>query len=142
MNKFFVIALSSLCFGLFGCSMMEPESDAIIIEETYRVGTACIAYSDYQTTFEESLDDGYYWAFESTSSSQINVDKIDSENTLYNMGFRNLEKHDWTKDKIKDWMQGRGFSYSKAIEMSSWMTTIKSGFIFVRNNSIVYLIVK
>ena len=51
-------------------------------------------------------------------------------------------QHYWSKDKIKDWLIGRGVGDYEATKESSWLTTIDHGYIASRTGNTVYYIIK
>ena len=101
-------------------------------EETYTVWTGVTTYSEFQSAFNTTLDDGMYLRVELTSYDWSQISP-----SLTNEG-----KHSWTKDQIKDWLIGRGFGDTESTRESAWITTIDHGLIASRTNSTVYLILK
>lgn len=127
MKKFY---LPILLFSLFlvvaisGCKMNA--------EETYTVWTDSCTYSEFQETFNTTLDDGMYIK---TDINSTNWNKMAS--SIPNEG-----KHVWTKEKIRDWLIGRGFGNSEATKESAWLSTVDHGFLASRTGNVVYLILK
>lgn len=119
-----IIGLACLC--LIGCS--NPNNS----EPTYTVWTDLGTYSEFQSTFGTTLNDGEYLRLEFTSSQW---NQISGSTTSEG-------RHSWTKDQIKDWFLGRGFGNYEATKESSWITTIEHGFIASRTGNTVYLILK
>ncbi|MBP3709513.1 MAG: hypothetical protein J6I73_03790 [Treponema sp.] len=101
-------------------------------EEVYTVWTDLETYSEFQSTFGRSLDDGMYIRLEFTSSQWNQI-----SSSLTSEG-----RHSWTKSQIKDWFLGRGFGDYESTKESAWMTTIEHGFIASRTRNIVYFILK
>lgn len=101
-------------------------------EDTYTVWTDLGTYSEFQSNFGTTLNDGMYVRIELTSSQWNQVSP-----TLTNEG-----RHTWTKSQIKDWLLGRGFGNSESTKESAWMTTIDHGLIASRTGNTVYLILK
>ena len=101
-------------------------------EDTYTVWTDLGTYSEFQSNFGTTLNDGMYVRIELTSSQWNQVSP-----SLTNEG-----RHTWTKSQIKDWLLGRGFGNSESTKESAWMTTIDHGLIASRTGSTVYLILK
>ncbi|MBQ9280597.1 MAG: hypothetical protein IJ207_00145 [Treponema sp.] len=101
-------------------------------EETYIVWTDVSTYSEFTSSFNTTLNDGYYIRLEFTSNqwSQI-LPTLTSEG-----------RHNWEKSKIKEWFIGRGFGESEATKEVSWFMTISHGFIASRTGSTVYYILK
>ena len=116
----------TLVFGmiLIGCSA-EPD------EPTYTVWTDSTSYSQFQSSFG-TLNDGYYFRYEFTSSEWSTI-----SSSLTNEG-----KYNWTEDDIKKWFIGRGFGNSEANKETAWLMTINHGFIASRSGSIVYMLMK
>ena len=101
-------------------------------EETYTVWTDVSTYSEFTSTFNTTLDDGYYVRLELTSSQWSQISS----------GLTNEGRHNWEKSKIKEWFIGRGFGDSEATKEVSWFMTISHGFIASRTGSTVYYILK
>ena len=101
-------------------------------DETYTVWTDIGTYSEFQTSFGTTLNDGEYLRLEFTSTQW---NQISASTT-------NEGRHSWTKAQIKDWFLGRGFGDNEATRESSWITTIHHGFIASRTGNTVYLILK
>ena len=100
--------------------------------DSYTVWTDVGTYSEFTSAFNTTLNDGMYVRLEFTNSqwNQINP-------SLTNEG-----KHNWSQDKIKDWLTGRGFGDYEANKESSWFATIDHGFIASRTENTVYFIMK
>ena len=123
-SSIWIIAIFFAALSLNSC-----KSNA---EETYTVWTDVATYSEFESAFNTTLDNGYYLRLEFTSSQWSQISP-----SLTNVG-----KHRWTKDQIKDWLIGRGFGDTESTRESAWMTTIDHGLIASRTNSTVYLILK
>lgn len=113
-----------LCLFLAGCA----DSDE---ENTYTVWTDIVTYSEFQSAFNTTLNDGYYVRLEFTSSQWSQISSSLTE-----------ERHDWTRNKIKEYFIGRNFGSTEAEREVSWLMTINHGFIASRTGSLVYMIVK
>ena len=101
-------------------------------EDSYTVWTDLSTYSEFQSIFGTTLDDGMYVRLEFTSSQWSQM-----SGSLTNEG-----RHSWTKSQIKDWLLGRGFGDSESTKESAWLTTIDHGFIASRTSNTVYYILK
>ena len=113
-----------LCLFLAGCA----DSDE---ENTYTVWTDITTYSEFQSAFNTTLNDGYYVRLEFTSSQWSQISSSLTEG-----------RHDWTRDKIKEYFIGRNFGSTEAEREVSWLMTINHGFIASRTGSLVYMIAK
>ncbi|WP_149554627.1 hypothetical protein [Treponema pectinovorum] len=102
------------------------------VDETYTVWTDKGTYSDFQQAFKATLNDGMYTRVEFTSSQWSQISPV-----LTSVG-----RHNWTQDKIKDWLIGSGFGNDEATRESAWLTTVNHGFIAARVSNIVYFILK
>ena len=129
MNNKKIYFFGIVTFLLVSLSFFSCKSNS---EETYTVWTDVGTYSEFQSAFNTTLDDGMYLRLEFTSSQWSQLSQ-----SLTNEG-----KYSWTKDQIKDWLIGRGFGDSESTRESAWMTTIDHGLIASRTNSTVYLILK
>ena len=130
-RKGFVLLVAvALCFAAISCS--NPSSSSTPSEETYTVWTDLSTYSDFQTVFKTTLNDGMYLRLEFTASQWNQM-----SGTLTSEG-----RHSWTKSQIKDWLLGRGFGDSESTKESAWFATIDHGFIASRTGNTVYYILK
>ncbi len=131
MKKLLIILCAALCLaiGLTGCSNAAGGDS----DETYIVWTSVDSYTDFQSAFNTTLNDGMYMhaEFNSEGWSQISPLLPNDE-----------DKHDWSQDKIRTWLIGRGFGNSEATQESAWITTINHGFISSRTGNTVYTIIK
>ena len=129
MKKKFFITCFFISIWLIFTSCSTPNT---LKEPTYTVWTDFGTYSDFQSTFNTTLEDGYYLIFEFTSEqwSELSV-----SSTVEG-------RHSWTKSQIKDWLIGRGFGETESTKEVAWLTTINHGFIASRTNNTVYLILK
>ena len=73
-------------------------------EDSYTVWTDLSSYSEFQSTFGTTLDDGMYVRLEFTSSQWSQL-----SSSLTSEG-----RHSWTKSQIKDWLLGRSFGDSES----------------------------
>ena len=101
-------------------------------EDSYTVWTDLSSYSEFQSTFGTTLDDGMYVRLEFTSSQWSQL-----SSSLTSEG-----RHSWTKSQIKDWLLGRNFGDSESTKESAWLTTVDHGFIASRTDNTVYYILK
>ena len=122
-----VLALLFTSLSLIGCQNNTDDD-----EDTYTVWTDVGTYSEFQSTFNTTLDDGMYVRLEFSASQWSQI-----SGSLTSEG-----KHSWTKSQIKDWLVGRGFGDSESTKESAWMTTIDHGVIASRTGSTVYYILK
>ena len=127
MKKKFLLLISIFVVLFIGCQNNTDDD-----EDSYTVWTDVGTYSEFQSVFNTSLDDGMYVRLEFTSSQWLQISP-----SLTNEG-----RHSWTKRKIKAWLLGRGFGDSEATKESAWMITITHGFIASRIGSAVYFILK
>ncbi len=100
--------------------------------ETYTIWTETDSYSEFISSFERTLDDGYYLKLELSSSQWEDFSK----------SLTNVDRHKWGESSIKNWLSNHGFDDSKAQKEASWFTTINHGFLVVRQGSQVHFIVK
>ena len=127
---FLLLVVVAFCFAAISCS--NPSSSSTPSEATYTVWTDLSTYSDFQTVFNTTLDDGLYLRLEFTSAQWNQI-----SGSLTSEG-----RHSWTKSQIKDWLLGRGFGDSESTKESAWFATIDHGFIASRTGNTVYLILK
>lgn len=124
-KHYFIIVFSALFFiCLSGCQTN--------VEETYTVWTDVGTYSEFYSLTNTTLNDGMYIRLEIPSSSwnQMSASLTDEG------------KHEWTKDKLKDWFIGRGFGETESNQEISWLSTIDHGLIASRTGSTVYMLLK
>lgn len=124
---FFSCIFISILLIFTSCSNLNTSK-----EPTYTVWTDFASYSDFQTTFNATMNDGYYIRYEFTSDQWA---QISSSTTSEG-------RHSWTKEKIKDWLIGRGFGETESTKEVAWLTTIDHGFIASRTGNTVYFILK
>ena len=101
-------------------------------EDSYTVWTDLSSYSEFQSTFGTTLDDGMYVRLEFTSSQWSQL-----SSSLTSEG-----RHSWTKSQIKDWLLGRSFGDLESTKEFAWLTTVDHGFIASRTDNTVYYILK
>jgi len=94
MKKKFLLLISIFVVLFIGCQNNTDDD-----EDSYTVWTDVGTYSEFQSVFNTSLDDGMYVRLEFTSSQWLQISP-----SLTNEG-----RHSWTKRKIKAWLLGRGF---------------------------------
>ncbi|MBQ0090567.1 MAG: hypothetical protein KBT27_14675 [Prevotellaceae bacterium] len=101
-------------------------------EETYTVWTETDTYSQFQSAFQTTLNDGYYIRVEITQSQWEQIGpKLGSNG-----------RHNWDQAAIKKWLISNGFGESEANKESSWLALVGHGFLAVRSGNLVYIIVK
>lgn len=101
-------------------------------EEKYIVWTETETYTEFQSIFNTSLNDGYYVRVEITNEQWKEIGK-----NLTSEG-----RHKWDEATIKKWLISNGFGETEATKESSWLTLINHGFIVARDGNLVYLILK
>ena len=52
------------------------------------------------------------------------------------------DRHRWKKEKIYDWLIGRGFGSEEARKESSWITTVNHGMILSRDKNKIHVLFK
>ena len=101
-------------------------------EEKYTVWTDYCTYSEFQSEFNATLNDGYYVRLEITDSQWEEISK----------GLSSEGRHKWDEETIKKWLIGNRFGDSEATKESSWLVLTNHGFIASRTNNMVYFILK
>lgn len=101
-------------------------------EETYTVWTETITYSEFQTAFQTTLNDGYY----------VRVELTREQWELIGPNLGSEGRHKWDEATIKKWLISNGFGESEANKESSWFALIDHGFLATRDGNLVYLILK
>ena len=102
-------------------------------DPTYTVWTGTDTYSEFSRAFGGlTLNDGMYIRYEFTSSDWDSIKKSLTKEGKYN----------WTESEIKKYFIGRGFGNYEAERETSWLMTIKHGFIASRSGSVVYMLLK
>lgn len=101
-------------------------------DDKYTVWTDSGTYSEFQTAFQTTLEDGYYKRMEITNEQwkQI-VPNLTSEG-----------KHRWSEAEIKKWLIGNGFGEYESTKESSWLVMTDHCFLATRDGNFVYLILK
>ena len=126
-KSFVLLAVVGFCFAILSCTIPANSS-----EETYTVWTDSSTYSQFQSLFNTTLNDGMYLRLEFTSSQwQQFSGSLTSEG-----------RHSWTKSQIKDWLLGRGFGDAESTKESAWFATIDHGFLASRTGNTVYYMLK
>jgi len=121
-----IIALGIL---LTGCKQEPPDSTT----GTITVWTDTSSYSEYSARFPTlTLDTGTYGRLEITDSEWDSIKQF----------LTNEDKYNWTEDQIYNWFIGAGFSDTLAHQEKEWLMSINHGFIAIRDDNIVYLILK
>lgn len=98
----------------------------------YTVWTDTTTYSNFQSSFQTTLSDGYYVRIEISSDQWNEISK-----SLTSEG-----RHRWNEAEIKKWLIGNGFGEYEATKESSWLVMINHGFIVTRDGNLVYMILK
>ena len=101
-------------------------------EAKYTVWTETETYSQFQSEFNTTLEDGYHIKLEITNEQweQI-VPNLTSEG-----------KHRWSEAEIKKWLIGYGFGEYESTKESSWLAMTDHGFLVTREGSFVHMILK
>lgn len=127
MKKIFFLGIF-LAIILLGCQNGDSDDD------TYAVWTDVSSYSEYETSFNDTLYDGYYKYLE-FSNEQFSQMKSALENEQEG-------RHEWTENQIKKYFVGRGFDSETAAECAAWLVTANHGFLASRSGNFVYYILK
>lgn len=101
-------------------------------EEKYTVWTDSITYAEFQSSFQTTLNDGYYIRVEISNDQWKELSK-----SLTNEG-----KHRWDEATIKKWLISNGFGEYEATKESSWLALTNHGFLATRTGNVVYCILK
>ncbi len=101
-------------------------------EEKYTVWTDSGTYSEFQSAFNTTLDDGYYVRVELDSEQWAEISK----------GLTSEGRHKWDEETIKKWFISNGFGDTEATKESAWLALIDHGFLATRTGNIVYFILK
>lgn len=120
------LSLLLICMFLASCKTDDDEDD------TYTVWTDTITYTEFYSTFNQNLNDGYYAHLEFNADGWKTI-----SSSLTSEG-----RHNWTRDKIKEWFIGRNFGTTEAEQATSWLMTVDHGVIFSRTGPLVYGIMK
>ena len=120
------LSLLLICMFLASCKTDDDGDD------TYTVWTDTITYTEFYSTFNQNLNDGYYAYLEFNADGWKTI-----SSSLTSEG-----RHNWTRDKIKEWFIGRSFGNAEAEKMTSWLMTVDHGVIFSRTGPLVYGIMK
>lgn len=121
--------LVAIILGLVGCSHDSGDS-----EPRYTVWTDVGTYSDFQSSFQKTLNDGMFLYAEFTNQQFAQIAPT--------LSGASDHKHSWTKAQLRDWCVGRGFDNSTANEYSAWLASINHGMIVSRRGNLVDLILK
>lgn len=120
---------AAIILGLVGCSHDSGDS-----EPRHTVWTDVGTYSEFQSSFQRTLDDGMFLYAEFTNEQFAQIAPT--------LSGASDHKHSWTKAQLKDWCVGRGFDNSTANEYASWLASINHGMIASRRGNLVDLILK
>ncbi len=88
--------LVAIILGLVGCSHDSGDS-----EPRYTVWTDVGTYSDFQSSFQKTLNDGMFLYAEFTNQQFAQIAPT--------LSGASDHKHSWTKAQLRDWFVGRGF---------------------------------
>lgn len=98
----------------------------------YTVWTDSSTYSEFASSFNTTLEDGYYKRVEIDHASWVEISKY-----LTNEG-----KHSWTEATIKKWLFSNGFGDYESTKEASWLALVDHGFLVTRTGNMVYYIMK
>lgn len=98
----------------------------------YTVWTDTATYSEFQSSFQTTLEVGYYKRLEITSTQWAEISK----------GLTSEGRHNWSEAEIKKWLIGNGFGEYEATKESSWLVMVNHGLLVTRDQNFVYLILK
>lgn len=101
-------------------------------EEKYTVWTETETYSDFQSAFQTTLNDGYYVRVEITNDQWVEISK-----NLTSEG-----RHKWDEATIRKWLVSNGFGETEADKESAWLVLVNHGFLVTRDGNLVYMILK
>lgn len=101
-------------------------------DEKYTVWTDTATYSEFQSSFQATLEVGYYKRLEITSTQWAEISK----------GLTSEGRHNWSEAEIKKWLIGNGFGEYEATKESSWLVMVNHGLLVTRDQNFVYLILK
>ena len=98
----------------------------------YTVWTETETYSQFQSEFNTTLEDGYHKKVEITNAQWEQIGpQLTSEG-----------RHRWSETEIKKWLIGYGFGEYEATKESSWLVMTDHGFLVTREGNFVHLILK
>ena len=100
--------------------------------EKYTVWTDHITYSEFQSSYNITLNDGYYVRAEISKSQWSEISKY-----LTAEG-----RHRWDEETIRKWLISNGFGETEATKESSWFVVTEHGLLVTRTGNMVYLILK
>ena len=127
-KKFCLVLIAlSLAFIFSSCSTDDDDS-----ETTYTVWTDFGTYAEFQSSFNQTLEDNHYSSWELTNQQFKQLSSYLTDEY----------KHNWTKSQIKDWLIGRGFDNSVSTENVAWITTSDHCMLATRSGNLVYFILK
>lgn len=98
----------------------------------YTVWTETATYDEFQTAFQKTLSDGHY--------IKIEIGQATWEEMAKNLTSEG--RHRWDEATIKKWFISYGFGETEARRESSWLTIVDHGFVVVRNDNLVNMILK
>ena len=118
--------LGMLVFGILltGC--------LLDLDDTYTVWTDVMTYTDFSSTFQTSLSDGYF----------NNIELSDAQWNQILSSLTNAVKNDWTEDQLYNYYIGRRTGDSIATELKAWLLTINHGYTAIRDGWNVYVLLK
>ena len=98
----------------------------------YTVWTDTTTYSEFVSTFNATLDDGYY--------KRIEINKETWNKISPNL--TNEGKHRWDEATIKKWLFSNGFGDYESTKEASWLALVDHGLIVTRTGNMMYYIMK
>ncbi len=101
-------------------------------DEKYTIWTDTGSYSEFQNAFQTTLTDGYF----------IRIEIRDSDWAELSKSLTSDGKHRWDEATIKKWLIDIGFGTAEAGKEASWLTLVNHGLIVLRENNIVYYVLK
>lgn len=125
MKKLFTFLSTIILF--FTALTMQSCSD-----EKYTIWTDSTTYSEFQASFNTTLQDGYYVRVEINNEQWKEVSK-----SLTSEG-----RHRWDEATIKKWLISNGFGETEATKESSWLALVNHGLLVTRDGNMVYMILK
>ena len=120
-----------MAFGILltGCKQEPPDSAA----GTITVWTDTTSYAEYSARFPTlTLSSGTYGHLEITNSDWDSIKRFLS----------NEDKYDWTENQIYNWFIDIGLSDTYADQEKAWLMNINHGFIAIRDDNMVHMILK
>ena len=127
MKKLFtLLTISILCVFAVALQSCSEEN------RKYTVWTDSSSYSEFVSSFNTTLDDGYYKRVEIDKATWAEISKY-----LTNDG-----KHSWNEATIKKWLFSNGFGEYESTKEASWLALVDHGLLVTRTGNTVYMIMK